>query len=1028
MKILAIRGKNLASIEGEFEIDFRKEPLCSAGIFAITGPTGSGKSTILDAMCIALYSYTPRLKSITSINTIETHGETDIKENNIGTILRKGKIEGYAEVDFKAIDGNEYRTRWNIRRANNRPEGNLKSATYDVTNLTTGEHIPLGISEHRPLMIRLTGLTFEQFTRAVLLAQGSFAAFLKANENDKATILQALTGTEIYKKISEIIYRRNDEAKKELALIEEKKQELVILTDDELATLNENKNIQLKNQERINKEQQTYVTKKNWLERMIQLAEMFENAEKSSAAAKLAFDEAAPRIEQLQLIDSVLDIRDKYTSLCNSEASYNNCIKEISKIEVDCVKWEAEWTKATNKATSTKIYKEEVEKKWLDIQPRITQAIKLEEQKENEIKREKEISKEKETLQKEYQECTIKTNNIAKRIEILKEEQQKISHWFVQHRCYENAIPYIPSIITNITSAKNDTIIANSKAKQLAQAEEMLGTNIKRLETTLKRKEELEHTLSSEIAALREKLVEGMPCPVCGSRHHEISHDVMNILEEKELQKVKEEVKQQQEYLESAVESGKREIVELKATIEMRRSSAREMMSTCIDFMHGIENAEELLLKEDISALLNDIKTKWDENTESRARKKEEESIQTNALELLEKQSFNLVENISTKKRLLEEREIRIKNIKSEIEAIIGCYTSVKALQEQYQKQKREAEAAATTASDNLAYVVGIYNKLKGQLAEKKRALDKESENIALLQKEIENYLALRGDNLTFQRLKDIFSIDQVSVATLRNNIETLKNAVATTAATTAERKRHIEEHKKADVKPSENENMETLQLALNELTEKNKEIIEELARINAALQRHNDNCQKFAEYKDEYDKKLQYAQDIGILNASFGSASGNVLTKYVQGYTLDILLNVANTHLKDITGRYELTRISNESLGIKIIDLDMMSETRSVHTLSGGETFLVSLALSLALSSISSNKMSIESLFIDEGFGALDSDTLKTVMSALERLQSQGRTIGVISHYGEMLEQIPVKIAVIKKNAGRSKIEIKEN
>ena len=132
--------------------------------------------------------------------------------------------------------------------------------------------------------------------------------------------------------------------------------------------------------------------------------------------------------------------------------------------------------------------------------------------------------------------------------------------------------------------------------------------------------------------------------------------------------------------------------------------------------------------------------------------------------------------------------------------------------------------------------------------------------------------------------------------------------------------------------------------------------------------------------------------------------------------------------HLKEITGRYELARMSDDSLGIKVVDLDMLSEARSVHSLSGGETFIVSLSLSLALSSISSNKMSIESLFIDEGFGALDSTTLKTVMSALERLQSQGRTIGVISHYEEMLEQIPVKVCVIKQNSGRSRIEIKEN
>ena len=200
------------------------------------------------------------------------------------------------------------------------------------------------------------------------------------------------------------------------------------------------------------------------------------------------------------------------------------------------------------------------------------------------------------------------------------------------------------------------------------------------------------------------------------------------------------------------------------------------------------------------------------------------------------------------------------------------------------------------------------------------------------------------------------------------------------------------------------------------------------MANINATLLKNNENCHKFAEYKEEYDNKQKLAENIGILNSAFGSASGDKLSKYVQGYTLEILLSVANLHLKEITGRYEMARISNESLGIKIIDLDLLSETRSVHSLSGGETFLVSLALSLALSSISSNSMSIESLFIDEGFGALDSSTLKTVMGALERLQNQGRTIGVISHYSEMLEQIPVKVAVIKQNSGRSKIEIKEN
>ena len=145
---------------------------------------------------------------------------------------------------------------------------------------------------------------------------------------------------------------------------------------------------------------------------------------------------------------------------------------------------------------------------------------------------------------------------------------------------------------------------------------------------------------------------------------------------------------------------------------------------------------------------------------------------------------------------------------------------------------------------------------------------------------------------------------------------------------------------------------------------------------------------------------------------------------KSAQEYTLDILLNVANAHLAEMTKRYKLERIANNSLGIKVIDLDMMSESRSAHTLSGGETFMVSLALSLALSSLSSNRMKIESLFIDEGFGALDKETLQTALMMLEKLHSHGRKIGVISHLSEMLEQIPVKVNVVRISPGKSKIE----
>lgn len=1027
MKILAIRGKNLASLEGEFEIDFKKEPLYSAGIFAIAGSTGSGKSTILDAMCIALYARTPRLENIKNSNAIEVNGSSSVSEDSIKTILRRGRHEGYAEAEFKAVDGEEYRIRWSIARTNNSPTGNFKKASYDLSNLTTGERKQLSAKEHKELLPRLIGLTFEQFTRAVLLAQGNFAAFLKADENEKALILQTLTGTEIYSRISEIIYRRNEEAKKELALIEEKKRGLVILTDEEIASLNENRNALLKRQEDVKKELQILNAKRNWLERLAQLVYMLEKSDKELTTAKYSLEEAMPRIEWLKSIDSVQDIRDTYISLCNSEQYCINATKDISAIKAMCEAKKAELAKAEESSENANTRRDKINKEWLDVQPKIMHAIKLEEQKDNERKKEKDIASEKERSQKEYNENVAKAESIRMRMTALKNEQKSISEWYEQNRCYEAVIPYIPSITVNIATAKNDTVLAENKTKQLATAAKLLDTNIKSLETAQKRKEELELTLSSEIASLREKLVEGVPCPVCGSCHHEVSTANLNILEEKELEKEKKEVKERLEYLEKAIESGKTEIAGLQSAIELHRSSAKAVMEKCMEFMQGIENPKELLAKENISAILTDIKTKWDKNKEYETKLTEELAVKANTLELVEKQNGELTKEIVSKEKQLKEIQERIEGIKADIEKHLGSNTSAKALQEYYNTMIAEANKAVTDAMNNKMGISESCNRLTGQLGEKSKSLEDEKVRCEKLLTDIENYLAGRNDNLTFQRLKEILSINQVTVNTLRGEIEKLKNAVAAATATKTERERSIVEHRKADVKPDDNENQETLQSAIEDFDKESKDVIEQLATISATLLKNEENCRMFAQYKEDYERKQMYAKEIGILNSTFGSASGEKLMKLAQGYTLDILLGVANVHLKEITGRYEMARISDKSLGIKIIDLDMLSESRSVHSLSGGETFLVSFALSLALSSISSNRMSIESLFIDEGFGTLDSETLRTVMSALERLQSQGRTIGVISHSSEMLEQIPVKVAVIKQNAGRSRIEIKE-
>ena len=144
MKILAIRIKNLASLEGFSEIDFTSEPLCTASIFAITGPTGAGKSTILDALCLALYAQTPRYNKTTNPTlSVQDKSGSTITQGDPKNILRDGVYEGYAEVDFVGVDGYRYRAKWSVRRARNKAEGALQPDQMTCVNLDTKEDIPV---------------------------------------------------------------------------------------------------------------------------------------------------------------------------------------------------------------------------------------------------------------------------------------------------------------------------------------------------------------------------------------------------------------------------------------------------------------------------------------------------------------------------------------------------------------------------------------------------------------------------------------------------------------------------------------------------------------------------------------------------------------------------------------------------------------------------------------------------------------------------------------------------------------------
>ena len=213
MRILSISGQNIASLSDRFEIDFTAPPLNGAGLFAITGETGAGKSSILDAMCLALYGDAPRLATGASSDEIPDPSGDAIKAKDARAILRRGAVQGWAEVRFTALDGQDYIARWQARRARDRADGKLQTVSSSLARASDQQVLASQTTAVTEQINTLTGLTYEEFRRTVLLAQGDFDAFLRADTNERAGLLEKVTGTGLYRAVSTRVFERTEAAR-----------------------------------------------------------------------------------------------------------------------------------------------------------------------------------------------------------------------------------------------------------------------------------------------------------------------------------------------------------------------------------------------------------------------------------------------------------------------------------------------------------------------------------------------------------------------------------------------------------------------------------------------------------------------------------------------------------------------------------------------------------------------------------------------------------------------------------------------
>ncbi|MBB6287059.1 MULTISPECIES: AAA family ATPase [unclassified Pseudomonas] len=313
MKILAIRLKNLASLAGPFEIDFTAEPLASAGLFAITGPTGAGKSTLLDALCLALFGAVPRLGDTGQAKMPDA--DSDISIGDPRTLIRRGTGGGYAEVDFVGVSGRRYRARWEANRARDKASGKLQNSRQSLIDLDSDQLLASQKTEYKTQLELALGLNFEQFTRAVLLAQSEFSAFLKANDNERSELLEKLTDTALYTQLGRRAFDKAKEAKDAHKHLQDQATGVVPLAPEARAELDEQFDAaqqQLKTQQAQLKQLELQHT---WLKELREWQDRQRNATEQLQRAQAEWDSQGAQRQDLSRLDQLAPQRHQFARL-----------------------------------------------------------------------------------------------------------------------------------------------------------------------------------------------------------------------------------------------------------------------------------------------------------------------------------------------------------------------------------------------------------------------------------------------------------------------------------------------------------------------------------------------------------------------------------------------------------------------------------------------------------------------------------------------------------------------------------------
>ncbi|MBO0934861.1 AAA family ATPase [Fibrella aquatilis] len=1021
MKIRQIRFRNINSFYGEHEpIRFADGLLGETGLFVISGPTGAGKSTLLDVMTLALFNRLPRLNGAISGANIEADGLIVNRQ-----AAAEPNTAAYAEVEYE-VDGNRYRSRWSIRKNRNnnwnnydmelahlpddKPEGNL----FPIKNLLD---FPKKNEE-------LIGLSYEQFIKSIVLAQGAFDQFLKSRASERSKMLEKLTGTEIYRQLSKRAFDHNKWLDQQISDKRISISSIRMLSDEKVAELTDQLTKADERLDELKAQTKLFEAEKKVVDDAEKAEIALARCAKDDEKLQVRFTEFAPDRLRLTQHDLVTPLAGLLTELASTERALTNLKQHRATAQADTARLTTQQDELLVDA-ATFVGKKKLSQKDVvgsveafrdqlkalqeqlvgaqnaaapllqTIRQQAPAALGLKQLTLTDVViAQQQVNAEQATIQRQIDAlqttyADVSPTTLAARLQQAIDRDKLLTTLALLEEEQQDRILKGQKIAEPIGALLAD-VEANIPLLAAAQVQEQLANEaVAQAETAQRRMSE-----EVNLTALREGLTDGDPCPLCGSLEHPYATHFVN-----QLGTVAAQVLLAKEDQRQAAAATK----QLSDTLIKQEAQLAEA------------NRTQNTLREQFRAKRDEInelreKNGIDPEAGPEAFKSEQRGLATEQSDLNALRS--LWEQLRTLQQLTQQL-IDLQHYNQTIQIITA------------QKQQLYAgEDWVGRAGALLKSLADVQSRLATQ-TEVQRRLDEDERRVLGDERRVVTALKplLKKLNLDTAEAARAQLLDTPTTQKLRKLRDELdRDRIELDQRTADEQRRLDNAHKarKTDLLPAD------VKATFDAARREHDKILSESGYARSALDSNKKSLASHQKSIAELGQMEADAMPWKELNKLIGSAKGDNFSKFAQSLTLAQLIGLANRRLKDLTDRYLLLSPRDEQEELFVVDLYQGQAERTIASLSGGETFTLSLALALGLSDLASQNVQIDSLFIDEGFGTLDPDSLDTAIVMLEKLQQDSqKTIGIISHRHEIKERITVQIQVERGIDGNSRCYI---